>query len=347
MSASVAPEHISNKGEPLNHDKKMVSYSRQQAAKFDDITAEEISLFAHPEVKRIVQQDTKEFVSEDELDKRLKGWKRIASKQGETGVNANKVVISLFDLSGQWVMPWAEAGYDVYTFDIQSGQDINDFSVEHLISELDFCDVYAIFAACPCTDFASCGSRHFEGKDADGRTEASKELVFQAIRTIELLRPTIWALENPVGRIERLTGLPKPRLTFHPHHFGEDYTKKTIIWGRFNEELETANRPPTKGSKMHTDYGGKSLATKNARSETPEGFSYSFFAANNYLDMPLERRLSYEYPELEKEVVEAVDQQLSEPEIKDIIEDLYQDEDFEQARIELLNTLNESAGPGL
>jgi hypothetical protein len=96
----------------------------------------------------------------------------------------------------------------------------------------------------------------------------------------------VWALENPVGRIEKLGGLPPWRLSFDPNHIGDPYTKKTLLWGRFNADLPIAPVEPTEGSKMHSQYGGKSLATKNARSVTPEGFAYAFFMANNAYDHP-------------------------------------------------------------
>ncbi|MBP0656778.1 hypothetical protein J8J20_23160, partial [Mycobacterium tuberculosis] len=84
-----------------------------------------------------------------------------------------------------------------------------------------------------------------------------------------------------VGRIEKLAGLPPWRLSFNPCDLGEPYTKKTLIWGRFNADLPVAPVHPAEGSKMHTQYGGSSLATKNARSVTPAGFAYAFFMANN------------------------------------------------------------------
>ena len=38
--------------------------------------------------------------------------------------NKPKAVISLFDLSGEMVKPWAEAGYDCFLFDIQHTEDV-------------------------------------------------------------------------------------------------------------------------------------------------------------------------------------------------------------------------------
>lgn len=219
-------------------------------------------------------------------------WKEQARSQVRNSANADKVVLSLFDHTGNWSRPWEEAGYNVLRFDLQDDPiigDVNGFGVDffsEIFGDFDGLEVYAILAACPCTEFASSGARHFAAKDADGRTAAAVELVRQTLRTIEYHRPPVWAIENPVGRIEQLGGLPPWRLSFEPHHLGDTYTKKTLLWGRFNANLPIAPVEPVEGSKMHTRYGGSSIATKNARSVTPEGFAYGFFLANNAADNP-------------------------------------------------------------
>lgn len=76
-------------------------------------------------------------------------------------------------------------------------------------------DIYAVLAACPCTDFAVSGARHFATKDQDGRTIESIKLVHQTLRTIEFFKPAIWAIGNPVGRIENLGGLPRSSSPIH------------------------------------------------------------------------------------------------------------------------------------
>lgn len=40
------------------------------------------------------------------------------------------------------------------------------------------------------------------------------------MRTIEFFRLKFWVLENPTGRMERLTGLPPSRMSFDPARFG-------------------------------------------------------------------------------------------------------------------------------
>lgn len=251
--------------------------------------------------------------------------------------NSQRVILSLFDLSGEWGQPWADAGYNVIPIDIQDGLDVHKINAEYLYDEMGVeGDIYGILAATPCTDFANSGARHFAEKDEDGRTEASKELVFATLALIEELRPSFWVLENPVGRIERLTGLPKARMSFEPSHFGNPYTKKTMLWGNFNAELPMSPVPPLLGSKMHSKYGGKSLATKNARSETPVGFARAFFMANNYADLPLEKKLTAQYPLVSGAITQAVKAGLSERDIRALMESTYENDDESAAREALI-----------
>lgn len=279
--------------------------------------------------KASVYQKNHGWMTPAEARQRIDGWRDHCAAQGVAGGNADKIVLSLFDKSGAWSRPWEEAGYQVYRFDIQENPetgDVNKFSAGFFsdwFGDFDGLDIYAILAACPCTDFAVSGARHFAAKDVDGRTVASVQLVHQTLRLIEYYRPVIWAIENPVGRIERLGGLPPWRLSFDPFHVGDTYTKKTLIWGRFNADLPVAPVYPVEGSKMHRMYGGSSLATKNARSVTPEGFAYSFFMANNAGDHP-QMAISRKYDRLCSRLIgAAVKAGLSSSEVDDLVEDAY------------------------
>jgi hypothetical protein len=302
-------------------------------------------VFLAPGKKDVVrlQNKVKQYVKDkgwmtpEDAQKEIENWQENARSQSTNHLteNASKVVLSLFDLTGNWAKPWAEAGYQVYTFDIQNDPvygDIHNFDIEMFSNDFgDFWggEVYAILAACPCTDFASSGARHFETKDNDGRTVDSMMLVDAALSTIEYFKPAVWAVENPVGRIGNLTGMPPWRLSFDPNHFGEDYTKKTLLWGRFNGDMPVAPTEATEGSKMHSKYGGKSMATKNARSATPMGFAYSFFQANNAVDNPVmatQNLFDAADPDLIAEAVENYEVR----DIKYLIEDSYYDYDFDE-----------------
>ena len=332
----------------------VAEFNKSQQAMIED--GEKIShVFDAPKPKEVVRlqdkvrvyQQDKGWMTVAEAKAAIAEWKANARNQGETRANSQRIVLSLFDLTGQWSKPWEEAGYQVYRFDIQDDPDfgdVNKFDTEFFndnFGSFDGQDVYAILAACPCTDFASSGARHFAAKDADGRTVASVKLVHQALATIEYFKPSVWAVENPVGRIEKLGGLPPWRLSFDPNHLGDPYTKKTILWGRFNADLPIAPVDPVEGSKMWAKYGGKSLATKNARSETPEGFAYGFFQANNAMDN-MAMGLANKYDRLDRKLFEqAVAAGVSEQAITDAVDDPYyidlDDEAAEQAIRDLID----------
>jgi hypothetical protein len=303
---------------------------------FEQVLDEWAALFEDPQVKVRATDHPEygEFLTPAEAQKRIDGWKEQAASQGEDPrANYEKTIFSLFDLTGVWSQPYVDAGYNVIQIDLQTGHDIRDFSVEYISENWpEITDVYGILIAAPCTDFASSGARWFAKKDEDGRTEASKELVFQALRTVEYFRPQMWVLENPVGRIESLTGLPKARYSFDPNDFGDPYTKKTQLWGKFNTDLPVAPVEPTEGSKMHSKYGGGSLRTKNARSETPEGFAYAFFMANNYdAATPAERLLS-QFPEAAGAIEKALAAGFTEAQIREVVTDPYENYEYPEAR---------------
>lgn len=234
--------------------------------------------FVPAEKTKVIPRNTPE-ISQAEANAKIESWKAEAQRQGAEGKNSGKVVLSLFDASGEWSKPWREAGYTVFTFDLQTGDDIRKFSAEYFANEFgDFGDkVFAILAAPPCTNFSGAGARWWKGMDAKGETKVGIELVNQTLATVEYFKPAVWTLENPVGRIKALTGLPEPTLSFNPHNFGNPYTKRTLLWGDFNPELPLANVFPTEGSRIHK-LSGKD---KYGRSLTPEGFAYAFFMANN------------------------------------------------------------------
>lgn len=280
--------------------------------------------------------------SKAQADKTLQQWREDARKQGRTGKNNGLTVISLFDASGAWSQPWLDAGYNVVRYDLQDGQDIAEFSAEMLLEEHGNDDVWAILAAPPCTDFASSGAQYWAEKDADGRTEASNELVRQVIRTVELFRPAVWAMENPVGRMAKLNDLPPALLTFQPNLYGDPYTKKTLIWGNFNNDLLLNPVRPTEGSKITEKL---SSSAKYERSLTPEGFAYSFFRANNKLtgwDAPNAPRggwLAQKFHGVDPDLLDAARfgsppyvgrKNLSAEQVAELIEDAYNDGDIEE-----------------
>ena len=371
LPSATAPEHVATTGHGMTVDelRETAALWREHIDSGGD--ADVTHIFDAPAKSEVVRLADKVkvyhkdhgWMTVEQAKAKIDEWENNALKQGRDDTmrseNSQKVVLSLFDLSGKWSLPWEQAGYQVFRFDIQdestyedpeTGEerkvgDIRNMSVEfftELFGNFDGLDVHAVLAACPCTDFAVSGARHFAAKDADGRTVSSVKLVEQTLAAIEYFKPAVWAIENPVGRIEELTGIPPWRLSFDPNHVGDPYTKKTLIWGRFNADLPIAPVEPTEGSKMHKLYGGKSMKTKNARSQTPEGFAYAFFQANNAIDHPL-LALAGKYDRLDRAVLkQALDAGLTPLEIDDAVEnEYYQDLDDQAAESNLRQAIAE------
>lgn len=231
-------------------------------------------------------------------------------------------LVSIFDHSGAWSEPWSES-LSPLEFDIKNEISIDalEFCCEWLNDcVLDAGVVDCILAAPPCTDFTSAGAQYWPKKDAEGITDASLELVFQTLRTIEYLKPETWAIEQPVGRLGKLIPeLGKARLIFDPCDYAgymnptneeiarldelrtyyeagkefsqEDiemikhfncYTKRTCLWGKFKIPEKKRIEPirVCKQGSWLQKLGGKSEKTKAARSVTPGGFAKAFYEAN-------------------------------------------------------------------
>jgi len=117
-------------------------------------------------------------------------------------------LLSLFDYTGNWARPYADAGWSVFQIDIKLGIDILDINAEwmyeNIFDNAPNGTVDGILAAPPCTDFTRSGAQYWPEKDRNGSTEKSLELVYQTLRIIDLCQPFFWALEQPVGRLPRL-----------------------------------------------------------------------------------------------------------------------------------------------
>lgn len=190
-------------------------------------------------------------------------------------MNHNRIILSLFDYSGNWPKYYKENGYSVYQVDLKLGIDILELSKK----DFPFDSVHGILAAPPCTDFAGSGAQYWKAKDEDGRTEASLALIDKTLEIIEWFQPTWWVLENPVGRLPKLRPQIGSPWYFQPFWYGDAWTKKTGLWGNFNKDLPRNEVKPDPNSWI-MKLGGKSERTKELRSMTPLGFAKAFYLAN-------------------------------------------------------------------
>lgn len=176
------------------------------------------------------------------------------------------VVLDLCGGSGAWSKPYRDAGYDVRVVDVLEQQDVR-------LAEFPG-PVHGILAAPPCTVFAGSGSRWWKDRTGDD-LQKGLSVIDACLRFVAMCQPEWWALENPVGRLKNWLG--KPRMYFNPCDYGDPYTKKTCLWGQFNEPIKQPVEP-TEGSKIHLMPPSEDRA--RLRSVTPPGFAKAFFEAN-------------------------------------------------------------------
>ncbi len=90
-------------------------------------------------------------------------------------------------------------------------------------------NVHGIIANPVCTEFSTANGFHKENDYQKGMV-----LVNHCLRIIEQAKPKWWVIENPAnGKLKDFLG--KPKLIYQPWEFGSPWTKKTALWGEFNQ----------------------------------------------------------------------------------------------------------------
>lgn len=209
---------------------------------------------------------------------------------------AKGIVVSLCDLTGNFVEPWLDAGYSAVLVDPQhehtrlEGRTLKLATIiENALDDLR--DVIlsgkVVFVAGfpPCTDVAVSGARWWESKrKLDPYFQAKAAIVAEQCRMIGALSGAAWFFENPVSAFSKI--FREPDYTFHPHQFtllepDDNYTKKTCLWTGNGFVMPAEQRDTTLGkpdNRIHFCSPGKDRC--NIRSATPKGFSRAVFAAN-------------------------------------------------------------------
>lgn len=90
-------------------------------------------------------------------------------------------------------------------------------------------NVHGIIANPVCTEFSTANGFHKENDYQKGMI-----LVNHCLRIIEQAKPKWWVIENPAnGKLKDFLG--KPKMIYQPWEFGSPWTKKTALWGEFNQ----------------------------------------------------------------------------------------------------------------
>jgi len=206
-----------------------------------------------------------------------------------------KIILDLCGGTGSWSKPYKEAGYDVRLITLPDYNVLTYKPPEN---------VYGIFAAPPCTEY----SQMNYGKDKKQlffafdkfKHEPNTDILNACLEIIEQCNPVFFAIENPCGIMRKYMG--KPEFSFQPYEFGDGWSKKTDVWGKFNKPISTYTwetcpkinlyiRPNRQ--KPSIAFFHKSAITKIPQLEsfnidsdaalraiTPPGFARAFFKAN-------------------------------------------------------------------
>ena len=210
-------------------------------------------------------------------------------------MNDNKVLISLFDYTGNASRPYREAGWRVIQVDKKKGWDIRDFLYKRIILDhMHNVPRIGLIAMIPCTAYALSGNRHKGSPAREEIFRESQELVEIVRQMVEFFEAykvlDFWMIEQPRTDIHtKNPWIGKITERIHPWFFaGYDpipdnsrYRKWTWLFGKFNKMIQKPLDPLQHEFPGFTSLGGKSEKTKELRSTTPLGFAYAFFEANH------------------------------------------------------------------
>ena len=191
-----------------------------------------------------------------------------------------KIILDLCGGTGSWSRPYQEAGYDVRNITLPE-YDVRTYKPPK--------NVYGVLAAPPCDQFsfAKTTGKPRDLKEAWSIVRGCLDIIAECNRiTIPYAKTTtlkFWCLENPNSLLKRFLG--KPAFEFNPYDFGDDYKKKTHLWGWFNDPIKNpieCTKPKfdrLKTKEIHPEYYGK-FTRQERRAITPAGFAKAFFEAN-------------------------------------------------------------------
>lgn len=202
-------------------------------------------------------------------------------------------VVSLYDLTGNMVRPWVEAGYKALIVDIQHPPGLIEREPGIWTLQADLrrgfvtpppIDGLIAFVSAfpPCDHLAVSGARWFQGKGLRALS-LSIDLFATAAEFCEASGAP-YMIENPVSTIS--TYWRKPDHAFDPCDYtafelGDNYTKRTCLWTGNGFVMPPANREadigPPDNRILNASPGPD---RKNVRSATPMGFARAVYLAN-------------------------------------------------------------------
>lgn len=196
--------------------------------------------------------------------------------------NKNKIILHLCADIGSDSEPYKKAGYKV----VRIGQKVG---VENYHPPK---NVYGIIANPPCTMFSYARTNAKQPRDLIG----AMRVVYHCLRIIwecqydvpnnrKITSLKFWIIENPFGLLRFFLG--KPVLIYSPREYGDNYKKRTCLWGHFNipkkiRSLKNARAPKFDKMKSRSIHykGNERLTRTERRSIASPYFTQAFFEAN-------------------------------------------------------------------
>lgn len=205
-------------------------------------------------------------------------------------MNGGKIILDLAGGTGSWSAPYKKAGYDVRVITLP---DYDLFTYEPPKG------VYGILAAPTCTEFSLARTNAKNPRDLEKSMKLVKrclEIIWQqqyalVNKNSKLTTLKFWALENPRGFLKYFLG--NPPLEFTPADYGDNYKKRTHLWGNYIVPTKSPIKCTTKkfDATLLEDLPefpegfiynkGCGLDKRQVRrSITPSGFAQAFYNAN-------------------------------------------------------------------
>lgn len=195
--------------------------------------------------------------------------------------NSEKIILHLCASEyGSDTRDYREAGYDVRLI-------TKDVGVENYHPPA---NVYGIIANPPCTMFSIArGTRAKKPRDLrEGMflVQECLRIIWECMydTPINSFTPSLkfWAIENPAtGMLKHFLG--KPAFEYTPTEFGDNWSKKTALWGRFAPPVKYVLRTQIQSGKsiknMHQFERNREKRT-DLRSIASPYFTKAFFLAN-------------------------------------------------------------------
>jgi len=194
--------------------------------------------------------------------------------------NSDKIILHLCADLGSDSIEYQRNGYDVRIV----GKDIG----------IENCNppdnVYGIIANPVCRDFSMALTKSKYPRDLKRGMIMVKECLrviwecqYKITRTPHPISPLkFWCIENPAtGYLKWFLG--KPVFQYQPYEYGENYSKKTALWGYFNLPLKPILFNPIRSNMnfcKNKDILRKMPVGSPERSRCPYNFAKAFYEAN-------------------------------------------------------------------